>query len=112
MSTQDSSNWNPLPFLKELGTFPKVVIWLGFIFLAVGIARGLSPYNRTVVLALFMIALSLTAHYLSHWSYPVQINGRISIKWRNLLWGLVMLGATATAGWWLWVISGRPLRLP
>jgi len=108
MSLQE---WNPLSFFKELGTFPKVLLLLGFVFLGVGIAHGLSPYNRTVVLSLSMIAFSLTAHYLSHWSYPVQINGQISIKWENLLWGLVMLCVTAAFGWWLWVVSGRPKHL-
>jgi hypothetical protein len=104
--------WNPLSFFKELGTFPKILLLLGFVFLGVGIAQGLSPYNRTVVSSLVMVAFSLTAHYLSQWLYPVQVNGRISVKWGNLLGGLVMLGVTFALGWWLWVISGRPTQLP
>lgn len=109
MTLQD---WNPLSYFRELGTFPKTVFLIGFVFLGVGIARGLSPYNRTVILALAMIAFSLTIHYLSHWSYPVTINGRVSIKWKNLFWGVSLLAITAALGWWLWVLSGRPSRLP
>lgn len=109
MTLQD---WNPLSYFRELGTFPKTVFLIGFVFLGVGIARGLSPYNRTVILALAMIAFSLTVHYLSHWSYPVTINGRVSIKWTNLFWGISLLATTALFAWWLWVVSGRPNHLP
>src|SRR3979490_590188 len=66
-------DWNPLSHFRELIAFPKTVFLIGFIFLGVGITRGLSPYNRTVILAFAMIAFSLTVHYLSQSSYPVTI---------------------------------------
>lgn len=109
MNLQD---WNPLSYFRELQTLPKTVLLIGFIFLGVGIARGLSPYNKTVILALAMIALSLTAHYLSHWAYPVTTDGRTSIKWTNVFSGILMLVVTASLCWWLWVLSGRPNHLP
>ncbi len=110
MTLQD---WNPLKFFRELGIITRTVFLLGFVFLGVGIATdGLSLHNRTVILGLAMVALSLATHYFSHWAYPVRINGRASIKWGNLLRGVMMLAVTAAFGWWLWVISGRPTRLP
>jgi hypothetical protein len=109
MTLQD---WNPLPYFRELRTFPKTVFLIGFIFLGVGIARGLSPQNRTVILAFAIIAFSLSVHYLSHLLYPVTINGRTSVRWTNLLWGILMLAVTASFCWWLWIISGRPTHLP
>gem|GEM_PF-5956640 len=70
MNLQD---WNPLSYFRELRIFPRIVSLIGFIFLGVGIASGLSPHNRTVILAFAMMAFSLTVHYLSHWSYAVRI---------------------------------------
>ena len=109
MTLQD---WNPLSYFRELGTFSKLLLLLGFVFLGVGIARGLSPHNRTVILGLATLAGSMSAHYFSHWSYPVRVHGRISIMWRNLIFGAALLTLTAAFGWWLWVISGRPVHLP
>lgn len=108
MTLQD---WNPLPHFKELGTFSKTLFLIGFVFLGVGVYQGLSPYNRTAVLALAIIAFSLTTHYFSHWSYPVGIS-RTSVKIANLLCGTVTLALTVAFAWWLWVISGRPTHLP
>jgi len=108
MNLQD---WNPLSYFRELGTFTKTLFLVSFIFLAVGVAGGLSPYNRTLILALAMMSLTLAIHYFSHWAYPVRIN-RPSIKWGSLLRGIVTLAIAITLGWWLWVISGRPTHLP
>jgi hypothetical protein len=108
MTLQD---WNPLSFFKELGPLPKTVLLIGFIFLGVGIARGLSAYNRTVFLSLSMIAFSLAIHYLSNWSDPGSVS-RVSISWGNILRSVVMLGVTTALLWWLWLVSGKPTLLP
>ena len=106
------NDWNPLPYFKEIkSTVPKLLFILGFVFLAVAIPRGISPYNKTFFVALVVFALALTTHYFSQWSYPVRINGRISIKWTSLVKGTAMLMVTAAFLWWLWVISGRPIIL-
>src|SRR6266478_9556758 len=101
-------DWNPLKFFRELGTIARTIFLLAFIFLGVGIATGLSPHNRTVILALAMVAFSLMTHYFSRWSYPVRISDHASVKWGNLLRGIIMLAVTGALGWWLWVVSGRP----
>ena len=107
MNLQD---WNPLLYFRELGTFTRTLFLVSFIFLGVGIARGLSPYNRTAILALAMISITLAIHYFSHWAYPVRINGP-SIKWGNLFRGVAALVTAMALGWWLWVILGRPTQL-
>lgn len=105
------NDWNPLSHFRELSIFPRVLLLLGFIFLGFGAARSLSPYNRTVILGLAVIALSLATHYFSDWSYAI-VNGRTTVKWWNLIRGVVMLGITTVLLWWLWSIMGRPTHLP
>ncbi|HLJ88536.1 MAG TPA: hypothetical protein VKZ53_17075 [Candidatus Angelobacter sp.] len=78
---------------------------------AQGIAQGLSTQNKTAVLALILISLSLTLHYFAHWAYPVVIN-RPSIKWSHVFSGIAMTAITVGLVWWLWVICGKPIRLP
>lgn len=105
------NDWNPLSHFRELSIFPRVLLLLGFIFLGFGAAHGLSPYNRTVIVALVIIALSLATHYFSDWSYAI-VDGRTSVKWWNLVRGVLMLGITLVLLWWLWSIMGRPTHLP
>jgi hypothetical protein len=90
----------PLSHFRELSIFPRVLLLLGFIFLGFGAAHGLSPYNRTVVLALVIIALSLATHYFSDWSNAI-VDGRTSVKWWNLVRGVLILGISLVLLWWL-----------
>lgn len=83
---------------------------LGFLFFGFGATHGLSPYNRTVILALVMIALSLATHYFSDWSFIG--NDKTYVNWGNLVRGVLMLGITLGLLWWLWSIMGRPRHLP
>lgn len=105
MTLQD---WNPLSHFKELGIFCRTLFLIGFVFLGVGFAQGPSTQNKTAVLALILVSLSLTVHYFSHWAYPVVID-RPSIKWSHVFSGIAMTVITAGLVWWLWVIYGKPM---
>ena len=96
------SDWNPLSHFKELRTFPKVLLLIGFVFLGVGVATGLSPYNRIAILSLGLISFSLACHYFSksfkHDVYPPY---GIYVAWLSLLWSLMLLSVTAAFLAWL-----------
>jgi hypothetical protein len=109
MTLQD---WNPLGHFRELRLFSRTLFLLGFLFFGVALLRGVSPQNKLLFVSLSMIAFSLAAHYLAQWRYPVVINGRVSIKYSNILRGFVMLAVTGALLWWLWIIAGQPRHLP
>jgi len=89
-SSMTLQDWNPLSYFKELKLFSKTLFLLGFLFFGASLVRGPSPVNKTLFVALAMIAFSLASHYLAHWRYSVVINGRVSIKYSNILRGLTM----------------------
>jgi len=63
-----SENWNPLSSFQELGTLPKVLLGLGFLFLAAVFAaavRGSPLSDRILPSGLAFISFSLVIHFFS-----------------------------------------------
>jgi hypothetical protein len=103
-------DWNPLSYFPELRTFPRTMFLLGFIFLAVGVKGGVSPYNRILILALAIIAFSLAFHYFSNWRQDVwYYDAPAPVNWGALRAGTLTLTVALALLWWLWLVSGRPM---
>jgi len=106
MSSQD---WNPLSYFRELGTLPKVLLLLGFILLFAGLTQGASAQNRTIILALVLIAFSLSCHYFSHslWREPGPPY-RLRFDWWKVTEGIALFLVTLGFLYWLRVLGRVP----
>jgi len=104
-----SQDWNPLSYFRELGTLPKVLLLLGFIFLFAGLAQGASPQNRTIILALGLIAFSLSCHYFSRslWQEPGPPY-RFRFDWWKVSEGIALFLVTLVLVYWLRFWGGVP----
>jgi len=107
------NNWNPLSHFNELRIFPKVLLLVGFIFLGIGINRGLSPQNRTAILSFAIISFSLASHYFSiSKDHEIDPPYRNYIVWSNVFWGMLLLIITSAFLLWLYCLMSEhcPIR--
>lgn len=57
--------WNVLASFQEMGTFSKVLLLLGFVFVGAVLVHGGSLSDRLLPVGLTLISLSLAVHYFS-----------------------------------------------
>jgi len=102
------SDWNPLSHFKELRLFPRTVFLIGFVLFSVGVARGVSSDNRTLILSFAIISFSLACQYFSrsigHESAPPY---RSFVYWGRALAGAVLLSVTTGFLFWLHCLTIR-----
>jgi hypothetical protein len=100
-----SQDWNPLSYFREMGTLSKVLLLLGFVFLAAGLAHGdASPSNRTILVALSFVSLSLACHYISgSLSWQSDSPYKRLVDWQKMLTGIAM--SLVTLGLVVWSLK-------
>jgi hypothetical protein len=107
MTPQD---WNPLSYFRELGTLAKVLLLLGFAFLAAGLFHGVSPLSATPILAFCFISSSVACHYLSKALFRLSDPPYpLLVDWPNMIGGIAMSIITVGLIVWLFLTpSAKP----
>lgn len=88
--------WNVLSSFQEMGTFSKVMLLLGFLFVGAVLARGASLSDRLLPVSLALISLSLAVHYLSKGRTTVTDGSHsiVSFDWGKSWSGIAMVVIT------------------
>jgi hypothetical protein len=100
---------NPLSSFQEMGTLPKVLLLLGFIFLSTALLRGASFSDPMLPVSLALISLSLVVHFFSE-SRKTVTDGMYSstVTDKGKMWGGIVLSVvTIVLMVWAALISAR-----
>ena len=102
---------NPLSSFQEMGTLPKILLLLGFVFLVTALLHGASFSDRMLPVSFAFISLSLTVHYFSECRKTVM-DGQFSVKVTDkgkVASGIVMSVVTvALAIWTAFIPTQKP----
>jgi hypothetical protein len=89
-------SWNVLSSFQEMGTFSKVLLLPGFLFVGAVLVHGASLSDRLLPVSLILISFSLAVHYFSKSRTTVaDANQSVTVFDKGKIWsGITMVVIT------------------